>query len=358
LARVAQERWVCQPEPAWASEGSGAVNDPAKTWHVLVWSRWRAGAASALLTIAAALVALALAPTTGGAVPQELRLVVAGSEGGAAHRLAEILADPLAQVLGRPVTIQGVPGDDGVAAAQAVVEAAPDGGTLLLADNLLLAVNEAAGAWPLALDALRPVAKLTLGISVALVAPADSDITWQALSDPASPNRRRLSVPTSHVESDVARALLERATGATFEVVGAADDRASLAEVAQDRADIGLVTINSLERRDAAGRELRPIVTFGARRSPLYPQTPTLAEVTGDDQNDFTYSFALFGPPELDDEVIASLTEATLMACARPAALTAAGAAGLPLACREAEVVEQTLERDLQVARRAYSGAQ
>jgi tripartite-type tricarboxylate transporter receptor subunit TctC len=334
------------------------VNDPAKTWHALVWSRWRAGIASGLLTIAAALVALALAPMTAVAVPQELRLVVAGSQGGSAHRLAEILADPLAQVLGRPVRIQGVPGDDGVAAAQAVVEAAPDGGTLLLADNLLLAVNEAAGAWPLALDALRPVAKLTLGISVALVTPADSDLTsWQALSERATAGRLRLSVPTSHVASDVARALLERATGTTFEVVAAADDGASLADVAQGRADIGLVTTNSLEGRDAAGRELRPIVTFGAKRSPLYPQTPTFAEVTRDDRNDFTYSFALFGPPGLDDDLIRSLAEAIQAACARPAALTAAGAARLPLACREAEVVEQTLERDLQVARRAYSDA-
>jgi tripartite-type tricarboxylate transporter receptor subunit TctC len=118
-----------------------------------------------------------------------------------------------------------------------------------------------------------------------------------------------------------------------------------------------LVTTSSLEGRAAAGHAGRPVVTFGARRSPLHPQTPTFAEVTGDDRNDFTYSFALFGPPELDDERIRSLAEAIQAACARPAALTAAGAAGLPLACREAEVVEQTLERDLQVARRAYSDA-
>jgi hypothetical protein len=38
--------------------------------------------------------------------------------------------------------------------------------------------------------------------------------------------------------------------------------------------------------------------------------------------------------------------------------LSAAGAAALPLACRGAEVVEQTLERDLQVARRAYPDLQ
>lgn len=143
-----------------------------------------------------------------------------------------------------------------------------------------------------------------------------------------------------------------------FVMVAAADDPASLADVATGRADVGLVTTNSLEAQDvAAGVDLRPIVTFGARRAPLHPGTPTFAEVTGDDENDFTYSFALFGPPELHPGLARSLAEAIQTACARPAALTAAGAAGLPLACREAEVVEQTLERDLQVARRAYSDA-
>ena len=333
------------------------MNNLAKDWQVVIGC---ARAARPPLLIAAALLALVLAPAGAVGAIKELRLVVAGPDAGAAHRLAEILADPLAEVLGRPVTRENLPGDDGIAAAQAVVEAAPDGGTLLLADNLLLAVNEAAEAWPIDLHALRPVAKLTLGISVALVAPAGSEITsWQALSGRAEQDGPSLSVPASQPAPDVARAMIERATGITFEVVEAADDQASLADVARGRADFGLVTTNSLEAHEAAAEiDLEPIVTFGAKRSPLYPNTPTFAEVTGDDENDFTYSFALFGPPGLDDELTRSLAEAIQTACARPDALTAAGAAGLPLACREAEVVEQTLERDLQVARRVYSDAQ
>ena len=125
----------------------------------------------------------------------------------------------------------------------------------------------------------------------------------------------------------------------------------------------GLITTNDIRTRSAAaGADLRPVVTFGARRSPLYPDTPTFAEVTGhykndftySYKNDFTYSFALFGPPKLDEDLNRNLAQAALTACARPAALISAGEANLPLACREPEVLEQTLERDLQVARRAY----
>jgi tripartite-type tricarboxylate transporter receptor subunit TctC len=302
---------------------------------------------------------LALAPAAASAATEELRVIVGGPDQSQAHRLADLLADPLAEVLGRRVTVEHVPGEDGSAAARAVVEAAPDGGTLLLADNLLLAVNEAAGASPLELDELRPVAKLTLGISIALVARAGSDVTsWRALSERAQQDGPRLSVPAGRAAPDVARAMVERAAGRPFEVLEAADEQASLVDVAQGRADLGLVTTDRIQTRAGAGAtDLQPVVTFGARRSPLYPDTPTFAEVTGDDKNDFTYSFALFGPPRLDKELTGTLAQAVLTACARPAALIAAGKAGLPLACREAEVVEQTLERDLQVARRAYPKA-
>jgi hypothetical protein len=48
------------------------------------------------------------------------------------------------------------------------------------------------------------------------------------------------------------------------------DEQASLADVARGRADLRLITINDIRTRSpAAGADLRPVVTFGARRSPL-----------------------------------------------------------------------------------------
>ena len=202
---------------------------------------------------------LALVPAAALAAAEQLRLVVAGPDQGEESRLAEVLSDPLAEVLGRPVAVERVAGAGGIAAAQAVAKAAPDGGTLLLADNLLLAVNEVSGAWPLSLDALRPVAKLTLGISVALVAPAESEITsWQALLNRGEQGEVRLSVPARHAASAVAQALLESETDIAFEVVEAADSQASLMNVAQGRADLGLVTTNSIQAHNASAEARTP----------------------------------------------------------------------------------------------------
>lgn len=294
----------------------------------------------------------ALGSPSAGAAEPELRLVIGEARGGEAWQLAEILAGPLAEALDRPVRAESVVGDDGMAAARAVVEAGPDGDTLLLADNLLLAMNEANDAWPFAIDALRPVAKLTPGISVALAAPADSEISgWQGVLDRAAQGPLSLGMVERDAAHEVARALLEDQTGIRFEAVAVPDDGAMLASLAEGRTDLAVVTTNAIDRYGAVV-ELKPILTFGAERSPQYPDTPTFAEMTGDDQNDFTYSFAVFGPAELPDEAATALAAAIQEACADPDAVATAGAAGLPLACHDAEIVRETLERDLGVAGR------
>ena len=93
------------------------------------------------------------------------------------------------------------------------------------------------------------MAKLTLGVSVALVAPAESEITsWQALLNPGRGGQSRGSAfRLGHAASAVAQALLESETDITFEVVEAADSQASLMNVAQGRADLGLVTTDSIQ---------------------------------------------------------------------------------------------------------------
>ena len=147
--------------------------------------------------------------------------------------------------------------------------------------------------------------------------------------------------------------MLERATGIGFEIAAAADPLANTANLADGRADLTIVTTNAIEDHNATAElQFKPIVTFGAKRSPRYPEVPTLAELTGNDKDDFTYSFAIFGPSGLPDALAATLASAIQDACAAPEAVVAASAAGLPLACHDAEILQATIERDLGVARR------
>jgi tripartite-type tricarboxylate transporter receptor subunit TctC len=72
-----------------------------------------------------------------------VNLVVAFPPGGASDVLARLLGRKLDQILGQPFVIDNRPGAGGNVAADAVAHATPDGYTLLLGNNAILATNAA-----------------------------------------------------------------------------------------------------------------------------------------------------------------------------------------------------------------------
>jgi tripartite-type tricarboxylate transporter receptor subunit TctC len=70
-------------------------------------------------------------------------LVVAVTPGGPSDVLARIVGKKMEQLLGQPFVIENRPGAGGNIAAEGVAHAAPDGYTLLMGNNSILATNEA-----------------------------------------------------------------------------------------------------------------------------------------------------------------------------------------------------------------------
>jgi len=69
-------------------------------------------------------------------------LVVAFTPGGPSDVLARIVGKKMEQLLGAPFVIENRPGAGGNIAAEGVARAAPDGYTLLMGNNSILATNE------------------------------------------------------------------------------------------------------------------------------------------------------------------------------------------------------------------------
>ena len=96
-----------------------------------------------LFTCLPLLLCAAGAPRAADFPTRPVEIVVAFTPGGASDVLARILARKLEQILGQPFVIENRPGAGGNVAAEAVARAAPDGYTLLIGNNAILATNAA-----------------------------------------------------------------------------------------------------------------------------------------------------------------------------------------------------------------------
>src|SRR5690349_1870687 len=88
-----------------------------------------------LLLIATSALARAEYPT------RPVTLIVAFTPGGPSDVLARIVGKKLEQLLGQPFVIENRPGAGGNIAAEVVARGAPDGYTLLMGNNSILATN-------------------------------------------------------------------------------------------------------------------------------------------------------------------------------------------------------------------------
>jgi tripartite-type tricarboxylate transporter receptor subunit TctC len=101
-----------------------------------IWTRVALVAASAVL--------LNVLPVAAADYPSRpVTLVVAFPPGGPSDVLARIVGKKMEQLLGQPFVIENRPGAGGNIAAEGVAHAAPDGYTLLMGNNSILATNEA-----------------------------------------------------------------------------------------------------------------------------------------------------------------------------------------------------------------------
>src|SRR5262249_29869682 len=94
-----------------------------------------------LLAVAASL-ALKSPPLAADYPNRPVTLVVAFTPGGPSDVLARIVGKKMEQLLGAPFVIENRPGAGGNIAAEGVARAAPDGYTLLMGNNSILATNE------------------------------------------------------------------------------------------------------------------------------------------------------------------------------------------------------------------------
>ena len=267
-------------------------------------------------------VIVALAFGAGAACAQypsrPIKVIVPIPAGGAPDIAARVVGQKLSELLGKPVVIDNHAGSNGNIAGDMVAKAPPDGYTLLLGQDSLIAINPHLYA-KMPFDTLKdltPVATVVANQFVLAVNPALPVRNFQEFIDYARRTRPPLAYASGgngsqhHLSMEL---LKQRAGIDLLHVPFKGGSPATLATVAGDTAAMFAGTSNAAQIK--AGK-LRALAVTGARRSPEYPDLPTIGEFYPG--YEVTIWLALFAPAGTPEPVLAKLRAAIATALAAP----------------------------------------
>jgi tripartite-type tricarboxylate transporter receptor subunit TctC len=249
----------------------------------------RHGATRRSLLQAAAM--LALAPTlhaqqqqqqpTQGFPSKPVRIYLPQPPGGAADRLARLFAEKLEARWKQSVLVENKPGGGVVIGTQATVRAAPDGHTLgLLGSSLSInAVQRKDLPYDSVRD-LQPIARVGY-YTVALVAAADfpaSNIRELiALAKKAPPDGISFGSNGIGTSAQLAGEMLNHMGGIQLQHVPYNGAAKMYTEIVGKQIPMGFSVAGSADSFIKAG-QLKVLGVTSAKRSPLFPDWPTIAE--------------------------------------------------------------------------------
>src|SRR5580658_190571 len=108
--------------------------------HVMTATRLMRGAFALTLTLGLCCAANFAQAQTAGFPDRPIKMIVGFAAGGSTDVAARIVAQKMSEVLGQSVLVENRPGASGLLAAEDVVKSPPDGYTLMLASQTVLAV--------------------------------------------------------------------------------------------------------------------------------------------------------------------------------------------------------------------------
>ena len=232
---------------------------------------------AAVLSIAVQTPALAQA-----AYPSKpIRLIVPFTPGGVSDGSARLVAEALTQRLGQTVVVENKPGASGIVSGQYVAQSAPDGYTLMLGYNGLMAINPyviAKMPYDTVKD-LMPVSKIGDYPSLLVANPAVKAGNWTDLLALSKATAGGLSYGTSGTggtEHLIAVLLVQR-TGANLTHIPYKGAGPAIADAIAGHIPLALTSVAGGQQHVKSGK-LKPIAVSSAVRSSTLPDVPTFIE--------------------------------------------------------------------------------
>ena len=248
-----------------------------------------------------------------------LTLVVTYPPGGGADAMARLIAPKLAEALGQNVIVENKPGASGQIGASSVAKAVPDGHTLML-DASSFAVNPSLyPKLPYDADkAFRTVGVIALFPNVVLVNAQFSAKNVGELVTAARARKDAVSFASSGNGSaqHLAGALFETAAKVDMVHVPYKGGGPALNDVIGGQVPLFFGNLASTLPHIQGGR-LRALAVTSAKRSPILPDVPTLAEAGVSGAEVYEWN-AVFVPAATPEAVVGKLSAALKKALDAP----------------------------------------
>jgi tripartite-type tricarboxylate transporter receptor subunit TctC len=275
-----------------------------------------------LVPVISAFIALFIPVTAhaAGYPTRAVNLVVAFTPGGPSDVLARIVGKRLEKILGVPFVIENRPGGAGNIAAEYVARATPDGYTLLMGNNSILATNGALFA-KLNYNAQKDFAPISmvgtqpniLVVNPGVPAHSVAELIALAKAQPGKLNYGNSGYgAAAHLSAELFK------SEAHVEIVGVTYKGASpaLQDLIAGHTQLMFATSASVIGHIKSGL-VRPIAVTTLKRFSLMPDLPTVAE-SGLPGFDATTWHGLVAPAGTPKDAIATLHRATVAALNDP----------------------------------------
>jgi tripartite-type tricarboxylate transporter receptor subunit TctC len=237
--------------------------------------------ALSMLGLLGAAAVLAMPAVADDAYPSRaIRIIVPFAAGGPTDLVARVLGEALSQDLKQPVVVENRPGANGNVATEAVARSDPDGYTLLY-NSSHVAINPAIYA-KLSFDPKKDLAPVSLTATLPLVVCVNPQLpvrSMKELVEYAKARPGQLTYGSGGVGNvtHMAVELLKKRHGLDIVHTPFRGTAPALAAVASGHIQFSTDAVNSAQGL-VNGGQVRGVVVFGAERSPVIPEVPTMEE--------------------------------------------------------------------------------
>lgn len=257
-----------------------------------------------------------------GAYPEKpIRFIIPSAAGGSPDVLMRILTAELSKRLGVPFVIINKPGANFVIGTMDIVKAPPDGYTLGYGNIVSLAINY--GLLPeVSYEVEKDLTLISNCVRVFNLLAVNNNVpvgSVRELIDYAKKNPDKLVMAsggngtTGHLGGELFKAM----TGTTMLHVPYRGSAQAINDVIAGEAHVIFDNLASIGRYAKAGR-VRPLGVSGARRSPLFPDIPTIAEAGVPGYQTIAWG-GIIGPANLPADIVEKLHREIFAALQSPA---------------------------------------